>query len=58
MATEIEQLRRRLAVLAGVCAEAYQLAGAVGAPAHVLDQLHAVADDRQQAPPSRHRFLL
>jgi len=31
MATEIEQLRRRLAVLAGVCAEAYQLVGAVGA---------------------------
>jgi hypothetical protein len=46
VATEIEQLRTRLAALAGVCAEAYQLAGAVGAPAHVLDQLHAAADGK------------
>jgi hypothetical protein len=30
MTTEIEQLRTRLAALEGVCAEAYQLAGAVG----------------------------
>jgi hypothetical protein len=46
MTTEIDQLRTRLAALEGVCAEAYQLAGAVGAPAHVLDQLHAAADGK------------
>jgi len=46
MATEIEQLRQRVRTLEGVCAEAYQLAGAVGAPVHVLDQLHAAAEGR------------
>src|SRR4051794_22708374 len=37
LTSEIERLRN-------VCAEAYQLAGAVAAPARVLDQLHAAAE--------------
>jgi len=44
--TELDRLRRRLEALEGVCAEAYQLAGAVGAPARVLDQLHAAAEGK------------
>ena len=47
MATEVDTLRTRVQVLEEVCAEAYQLAGAVGAPAHVLDQLHAAAEGKR-----------
>ena len=44
--TELDRLRRRLAALEGVCAEAYQVAGAVGAPERVLDQLHAASEGK------------
>ncbi len=40
------QLEERIAVLQQVCAEAYQLAGAIGAPEKVLDNLEAAADGR------------
>ncbi len=39
----IQELEERLDVLQQVCAEAYQLAGAVGAPEAVLDNLSAAA---------------
>ena len=39
----IQELEERLAVLQQVCAEAYQLAGAVGAPEAVLDNLSAAS---------------
>jgi hypothetical protein len=42
----LDNLRQRVAELEGVCAEAYQLAGAVGAPERVLDQLHAAAEGK------------
>lgn len=42
--TDVEALRRRLERLEQVCAEVYQFAGAVGAPARVLDNLSAAAD--------------
>jgi hypothetical protein len=38
------ELRRRIDDLERVCAEAYQFAGAVGAPERVLDNLSAGAD--------------
>ena len=38
------QLEQRVAVLQQVCAEAYQLAGAVGAPEKALDNLAAAAN--------------
>ena len=40
------QLEQRIAVLQQVCAEAYQLAGAVGAPVKALDNLSAAASGR------------
>ena len=40
------QLEQRIAVLEGVCGEAYQLAGAVGAPEKALDNLSAAASGR------------
>ena len=39
----IRNLERRVSVLEEVCAEAYQLAGAVGAPERALDNLAAAA---------------
>jgi hypothetical protein len=43
---EIRGLRARIEVLETVIAEAYQFAGAVGAPVRVLDQFDAAANDR------------
>ena len=40
------QLKDRVRVLEQVCAEAYQLAGAVGAPVKALDNLSAAAGGR------------
>ena len=40
------RLEQRIAVLQRVCAEAYQLAGAVGAPVAALDNLSAAASGR------------
>ncbi len=40
---ELDVLRRRVEALEGLCAEAYQLAGEVGAPIGVLDRLWAGA---------------
>jgi hypothetical protein len=40
----LDALRRRIEDLERVCAEAYQLAGVVGAPVCVLDNLAAAAD--------------
>ena len=39
----IRDLEQRVSVLEQVCAEAYQLAGAVGAPEKALDNLAAAA---------------
>ena len=44
--TPIDELRRRVEELQRVCAEAYQFAGAVGAPERVLDNLSAAAEGR------------
>ena len=44
--TRIRNLEERISVLEQVCAEAYQLAGAVGAPERVLDNLAAAAEGR------------
>ncbi len=38
------QLQARIEVLEGILAEAYQLAGAIGAPRRVLDNLAAAVD--------------
>ena len=46
------QLEERIAVLQQVCAEAYQLAGAVGAPERALDKPRG--GSRRQADPARH----
>ena len=54
MRPEIEQLRERIEALETVCAEAYQVAGAIGAPVRVLDQLLAAAEGR----PLPHRSVL
>ena len=43
---ELTRLRARIENLEEVCAEAYQLAGAVGAPARILDMLWAAADSK------------
>ena len=40
---QIRELERRVASLQQVCGEAYQLAGAVGAPVKALDNLAAAA---------------
>ena len=40
------QLKRRIAILQQVCTEAYQLAGAVGAPEKALDNLSAAANGK------------
>ncbi len=40
----IRDLEQRISVLEQVCAEAYQLAGAVGAPEKALDNLAAAAE--------------
>ena len=42
----IEDLEGRISTLERVCAEAYQLAGAVGAPVKALDNLAAAAEGR------------
>ena len=42
----INELERRISTLEAVCAEAYQLAGAVGAPVKALDNLAAAAEGR------------
>ena len=44
--TRIRNLEERISVLEQVCAEAYQLAGAVGAPERVLDNLAAAAEGK------------
>jgi hypothetical protein len=51
---ELEQLKARVEVLQRVCADAYQLAGLVGAPARVLDTLDEAASGRTV---SRETFL-
>lgn len=51
---ELARLRGRLGDLERVCAEAYQFAGAVGAPVRVLDTLQAAAQGR---PIPRASFL-
>ena len=51
---DIAALRARVALLEAVAAEAYQLAGAVGAPARVLDDLDAAVEGR---PLPFHTFL-
>ena len=40
----VRDLEQRISVLEQVCAEAYQLAGAVGAPEKALDNLAAAAE--------------
>jgi hypothetical protein len=40
----IKGLEQRISILEDVCAAAYQLAGAVGAPEKVLDNLAAAAE--------------
>jgi hypothetical protein len=42
--TDIDILRARVELLETVCADAYQFAGAVGAPERVLDNLSASAE--------------
>ena len=42
----MQDLEQRIAVLEQVCAEAYQLAGAVGAPEKALDNLAAAAEGK------------
>lgn len=42
----IRDLVQRISILEQVCAEAYQLAGAVGAPEKALDNLAAAAGGR------------
>ena len=42
----INDLERRISTLEAICAEAYQLAGAVGAPLKALDNLAAAAEGR------------
>ena len=42
----INELERRICTLERVCAEAYQLAGTVGAPVKALDNLAAAAEGR------------
>ena len=42
--TRTQELEQRIAILEQVCAEAYQLAGAVGAPEKALDNLAAAAE--------------
>ena len=44
--TRIKDLEQRISILEQVCAEAYQLAGAVGAPEKVLDNLAAAAEGK------------
>ena len=39
-------LEQRISIIEQVCAEAYQLAGAVGAPEEALDNLAAAADGK------------
>ena len=46
MHTELDTLRARVALLEDVLAEAYQFAGAVGAPVRVLDNLDAAVAGR------------
>ena len=41
--TRIRNLEQRISILEEVCGEAYQLAGAVGAPEKALDNLAAAA---------------
>ena len=41
-----KELKQRIAILQMICGEAYQLAGAVGAPEEALDNLAAAADGR------------
>jgi len=43
---ETATLRARVELLERVCAEAYQFAGAVGAPVRVLDNLAAAAEGK------------
>ena len=42
----IRDLEQRISALEQVCAEAYQLAGAVGAPEKALDNLAAAAEGK------------
>ena len=42
----MRDLEQRISVLEQVCAEAYQLAGAVGAPEKALDNLAAAAEGK------------
>ena len=44
--SELETARARIAVLEALCADAYQLAGTVGAPVRFLDALAAAADGK------------
>jgi len=43
---ELARLRARVEILEAVCAEAYQLAGAIGAPVRFLDMLWAAAQGK------------
>lgn len=43
MASELDVARARIAALEALCADAYQLAGTVGAPVRFLDALSAAA---------------
>ncbi len=42
----MQDLEQRISVLEQVCAEAYQLAGTVGAPERALDNLAAAAEGK------------
>ncbi len=46
----IRDLERRISILEQVCAKAYQLAGAVGAPGRALDNLAAAAGGKGYPP--------
>lgn len=52
--TRLKDLEQRISILEQVCAEAYQLAGTVGAPEKVLDNLAAAA----QGTPVPHATFL
>jgi hypothetical protein len=46
-ASKVDQLKARIAALEQVCADMYQVAGAIGAPVRILDQLHAAASGKR-----------
>lgn len=46
MASDVAKLRARVETLEDLCSEVYQIAGTLGAPARVLDQLLAASEGR------------